>query len=327
MKINKSWILLFAIALAAFPALAQSTASTQSQTSTSTSAEAKAGKAGVKANAKGSASSQSAAQASAGDKSLDLVSGTTMEAALTKSLDVKKNKVGDEVAAKVTNDVKSDGRVVVPKGSRLLGHVTEAKARSKGQAESALGVTFDRIQMKDGRDLPVNLAVQAVAAAQTTSTAAFGDDGLMSSSGGSGMVSSTTSGAVAPARSSGSSGGGGLLGGVTSTASGATSAISGATSAVGNVAGSAGSTVGGTVNSATQVTGSGSSSAGGLNALGNLTSQSQGVFGLQGLQLSSAASNATEGSLLVSSTRNIHLESGTRMLLRAAGSADAKPKQ
>jgi hypothetical protein len=81
------------------------------------------------------------------------------------------------------------------------------------------------------------------------------------------------------------------------------------------------------VNSATQVTGTGSSSAGGLHALGNLTSQSQGVFGLQGLRLNSEAANATEGSMLVSSTRNVHLDSGTRMLFRAAGSADAKPQQ
>jgi hypothetical protein len=71
--------------------------------------------------------------------------------------------------------------------------------------------------------------------------------------------------------------------------------------------------------------GTGSSSAGGLNALGNLTSQSHGVFGLQGLQLNSEVSNATAGSLLVSSTRNVHLDSGTRMLFRAVGSAGAKP--
>ena len=151
MKIKKSWILLFATMLMAYPAAAQSTASAQTQASTSTSAQAKAGKADVKADAnasadasakssaargqqeskekekgtnasaKGSAkaSSQSSAQASVGDNSLDLSSGTTLEAALTKSLDVKKNKVGDEVVAKVTKDVKSDGQVVVPKGSKL----------------------------------------------------------------------------------------------------------------------------------------------------------------------------------------------------------------
>jgi hypothetical protein len=351
MKVKKSWILLFATMLMAYPAAAQSTSSAQTQASTSTSAQAKAGKAdvkadanasadasaktsasrsqqenkekekGTKANARGSAkaSSQGSAQASGGDKSLNLSNGTTLEATLTKSLGVKNNKVGDEVVAKVTKDVKSDGQVVVPKGSKLIGHVTEAKARGKCESESALGLAFDRAVMKDGREVPVNLAIQAVASAQTAASSAISDDGLMSSAGGSGSASGSTVGAVAPARSGGSSGGG-LLGGVGST-------VSGATSTVGSVAGSAGGAVGGTVNSATQVTGSGSGSAGGLNALGNLTSQSSGVFGLQGLQLSSEASHATEGSLLVSSTRNVHLDSGTRILLRAEGSADAKPKQ
>jgi hypothetical protein len=48
-----------------------------------------------------------------------------------------------------------------------------------------------------------------------------------------------------------------------------------------------------------------------------LTSTSSGVFGLQGITLTSQAANATQGSLLVSSNKNVHLDSGTRMLLRA----------
>lgn len=347
MNIKKSWILLFGAALLAYPAMAQTTATSQTKATSSTSAEAKTGKAevkassdaaaeaslkttaargqenkekGTKANAKGSAkgSSKSSAQASAGNGSLDLSNGTTLEVALTKSLDAKKNKVGDEVAAKVTKDVKSDGRVVIPKGSKLIGRVTEAKARRKGESESALGLAFDRAVMKDGHEMPLNLAIQAVAAAEGVASAALGDDGLMGSGGGAGSIGSSAMGSAPPPRSGGSSGGG-LLGGVGST-------VSGTTSTVGSVAGSAGGAVGGTVNSATQVAGSGTGSADGLNALGNLTSQSTGVIGLQGVQLSSDAAHATEGSLLVSSTRNVRLDSGTRVLLRAVSSAEAKPK-
>ncbi|MCL4523739.1 MAG: hypothetical protein M1453_03305 [Acidobacteria bacterium] len=343
MKVKKSWILLFAIPLVASPALAQAPASTQAQASSSTSAAAKAGKAdakananasaaasakgtaaqgqqenkekGTKASAKGSAnaSSQNSAKASAGDASLDLASGTTLEAALTKSLDVKKNKVGDEVVAKVTRDVKSDGKVVLRKGSKLIGHVTEAKARGKGESESALGIVFDRAVMKDGREIPVHLAIQAVSVSEAAAAIAASNDEVMGSAGAVSSMSGSAAGSAHPASS-----GGGVLGGVGST-------VSGATSTVGSVAGTAGNTVGGTVNSTTGVAGSGS--AGGLNALGNLTSQSAGVFGLQGLRLNSDATQATDGSLLVSSTRNVHLDSGTRMLLRAMGSAEAKPKQ
>jgi hypothetical protein len=52
-----------------------------------------------------------------------------------------------------------------------------------------------------------------------------------------------------------------------------------------------------------------------LNTAGQLTSNSQGVFGLNGLNLSAAGSNATEGSVITSAGKNVHLESGTRMLL------------
>ncbi len=348
MKFKESWLLLFAGALIACPAAAQTTATSQTQVASSTSAEAKTGKVEAKANTGASAdasakavgargqentekgtkaiakdsakaSSQSSAQASTGNGSLALSSGAMLEAELTKSLDVKKNKVGDEVVAKVTQDVKSEGRVAIPKGSKLIGRVTQAKARSKGESESALGLAFDRAVMKDGREMPLNFAIQAVAAAHGAASAALGDDGLMGSAGGAGSMSGSATSSPAPVRPARSSGGG-LLGGVGST-------VSGATSTVGGVAGSAGGAVGGTVNSATQVAGSGTGSAGGLNALGNLTSQSTGVIGLQGVQLSSDAAHTTEGSLLVSSTRNVRLDSGTRILLRAAGSAEAKPKQ
>jgi hypothetical protein len=46
-----------------------------------------------------------------------------------------------------------------------------------------------------------------------------------------------------------------------------------------------------------------------------------GVFGLNGLSINSAASNATQGSMIVSSTKNVHLDSGTQMLLSASGKA------
>jgi hypothetical protein len=39
------------------------------------------------------------------------------------------------------------------------------------------------------------------------------------------------------------------------------------------------------------------------------------VFGLNGLSLNTAASNATEGSVITSVGKNVHLDSGTRMLV------------
>ena len=105
-------------------------------------------------------------------------------------------------------------------------------------------------------------------------------------------------------------GGGGLVGGVTSTA-GATAG------SVVNTASSVPVNAGGTLNTATRSTGA----VGGLTSAGRLASNSSGVFGLQGLSIDSAASSATQGSMIVSSTKNVHLDSGTQMLLSASGQA------
>jgi hypothetical protein len=50
---------------------------------------------------------------------------------LEKGVDARKNKVGDEVTAKTTENVKAGGQIAVPRGSKIVGHVTEAKARTK----------------------------------------------------------------------------------------------------------------------------------------------------------------------------------------------------
>jgi hypothetical protein len=47
-----------------------------------------------------------------------------------------------------------------------------------------------------------------------------------------------------------------------------------------------------------------------------LATNSSGVFGLDGVSLDAAASTATQGSMIVSATKNVHLDSGTQLLLR-----------
>jgi hypothetical protein len=116
--------------------------------------------------------------------------------------------------------------------------------------------------------------------------------------------------------------GGGLLGGVGSTAGGAVGTTTG-------TAGNIGGATNGTVNSATNlssnaggaVTGTTRGATGGLNSAGQLTSNSQGVFGLNGLNLQSATAGSAnaQGMLITSADRNVHLDSGTRMLLAAQG--------
>ena len=108
--------------------------------------------------------------------------------------------------------------------------------------------------------------------------------------------------------------GGGLAGGATSTAGAAANATTGA---VMNTASSAPMNAGGALNTVTRSSGA----VGGLNSTGRLASNSSGVFGMEGLSIDSAASSATQGSMIVSATKNVHLDSGTQLLLRTTGQA------
>jgi hypothetical protein len=249
--------------------------------------------------ASASTSSTAVANASAGPATVQLNDGTTMNAELVKPLDARKCKAGDPFEARTTSNVKQDGKVVVRKGSRVRGHVTQAQARSKNNAESSLGLAFDSVVMKNGQRVPLHAGVQALAAASSQASASLGDD--------EGMVGG---GARGFAGGSGRAGGA-LLGG-------AGGAVGGAAGIGGGVAGSAGRVASGTVGATANAAGSAATHAGGLDAAGHLMSNSSGVFGLQGLSLSSAASNATDASVVTSKTQNVHLDSGTQMVLRVA---------
>jgi hypothetical protein len=296
----------FAIVLGAlfcFGAAAQSQTGAQAGAQSSGQASVEAGK--TQAQASGSTSTSSSASAQNGEANASLVSGSAFNAALSSPIDSKKCKPGDPVNAKTTEAAKSDGKTVIPKGSKLVGHVTQASARSKGESESALGIAFDKAILKNGQEIPLNVMIQALASAENSTSVAGAD-------------LDTMGGAGAAAASSGMSGGRGALGGVASTAGGATGTV---TNTAANVGGAAGGAVHSTANAAGSVAGASHGAVGGLNAAGQLTSNSQGVFGLNGLNLNAAASNATQGSVITSAGKNVHLDSGTRMLLVSSAQA------
>src|SRR5882724_6014758 len=108
--------------------------------------------------AQAGAQSNGAASTQAATNGAALSEGATFNAELNSSIDSKKAKAGDPVAAHTTEAVKSGGKVVIPKGAKLIGHVTQASAKSKGETESALGVVFDKAILKNGQEVPLNVA-------------------------------------------------------------------------------------------------------------------------------------------------------------------------
>lgn len=112
---------------------------------------------------------------------------------LSKTLNAKKAKVGDQVKAEVVQDVLFHGKILVRRGSKLIGHVTEAKPRTTEDAESRLGMIFDKALLKRGKELGLNGAgIQALAAATRLSPVDQPDQMLPPSFGGGGMSQGST---------------------------------------------------------------------------------------------------------------------------------------
>jgi hypothetical protein len=94
--------------------------------------------------------------------------GTHVDARLQTRLNAQAARVGDPVTAVTTAAVKDHGRIVLPKGTRLRGHVTSVLAAQDAQSPSRIGILFDQASTASGGSVPVHFAIAGVtrAAAQ-----------------------------------------------------------------------------------------------------------------------------------------------------------------
>lgn len=101
----------------------------------------------------------------------ELQPGSLIYAELNKSIDSKKAKVGDPVVAKAIQAVLSRGKLAIPKGSKIIGHLTAAKSHTKDQPGAELGITFDRAELKDGTQVSLaSASIQALGSITTAQT-------------------------------------------------------------------------------------------------------------------------------------------------------------
>jgi hypothetical protein len=210
--------------------------------------------------------------------SLKIAPGSVIPVQLTKTVDAKKAKTGDEVVATVTQDMKADsGDVLVPKDTKIIGHVTEAQARNKEQKQSELGIAFDHAMVK-GDQMQLPMSIQAIIAPQNNSSEAAPP---APGGAGAGQTAGNTPG--------GSTG-----------------------------AGRSGSTAGGGTQSRQQnyPQGGGAEPEGQGSARPPITGNTQGVIGMSDVKLESGAQNSQQGSVLSSEKNNVKIEKGTMMLLR-----------
>jgi hypothetical protein len=267
----------------------------------------------------------------------DVAGASAMNATLERSVDARRAKPGDEVTAKTNESFTTANGMTIPRGSRLVGRVTEARAHARGEgaAASQLGIVFDKAELPDGRVVPMQATIQAVAAARSQAQGQLG-----SASHGAGALGSSHASGGGHA---GGGLGGGAIGGIGGAAGGVAGAAGGVGATGGNVFGSAAGHAGGAAGGATRLPRSGLGAAaggagavtaggglarrssagavGGLSASGQWLAGSRGVFGIGDLELASAAAGSAQGSLITSASRNVRLDGGTQLLL--VGSAGA----
>jgi CubicO group peptidase (beta-lactamase class C family) len=202
--------------------------------------------------------------------------GTTLNAVLSHTVDARKSKPGDIVKAKSSEDLKAAGNIVIPRGTKLLGRVTEAQVVATAGDAARLGFAFDRAELKDGRKITLHTSFYALAAPE-----------------------GVADGRSPPAGGGYGSGFGGGSPGVRSMARPAADD----TSALG-------------VGNARHVDLKPSPAAiGGLNTVRTLYASSRGVFGLDDVSLEPNTVPSNGSAVILANTRTVHLFSGTRMLL------------
>jgi hypothetical protein len=264
----------------------------------------------VSANRSGASASNSSASAASANThraQAGAAGGSEMNATLSKPVDARNAKPGETVTATNDRDAKAPDGTPIKRGSKLVGHVTNARPLDKSasagaEGESMLSVVFDKAILKDGREVPLNATIQAVSAAQSAAA-------LDSNMGGTGMSGGGFgAGSVR--------GGGGLVRGAGGSVTGGLGAAGSLAGGVGSgVSGTAGGVAGGNLHSAGAI--------GGVSSSGMLTSGSRGVFGIDGLEFASSSFGSAQGSVITSSTRNVRLDGGTRMLLSNSAAASA----
>jgi len=203
--------------------------------------------------------------------------GSVIPVQLIKTIDAKKAKTGDEVEAKVTQDMKTNaGVVIVPKDTKVIGHVTEAQARHKNEKESDLGIAFNQAVLNN-QQVQLPMSIQAVIGQEKNAMNAGRGPGGNPGAEAPPSAPSTQSSPMAGRSSMGSPG-----------QPQAPPNEAPASESQGNSQGS---------------------------QRPPINAKTQGVIGISNLNLA-PASSAAQGSLLSSERNNVKLESGTMLLLR-----------
>jgi hypothetical protein len=213
--------------------------------------------------------------------------GTAFNAVLTNELDTRKARPGDAVTAETAEDVNYQRSVVFPKGTKVIGHIVRATSGGRGRAGSALFVQFDKAVLKDGQEVILNAGIQALAVGSVPTQS--DTEGIKEGTASAALNSpAESSAAVAEPTSAGPTNEGTLI--------------------VSTVYDSPRSKLRAPLYAAPAAEGE-------LDSNGMFSPDSKGAFGRPDVKVYTPTSEGSHGTVLLSAKKQMHLQSGTRLLL------------
>jgi hypothetical protein len=229
---------------------------------------------------------------------------------LVDKLDSKSAKQGDSVVVKTDEDLQISEGTEIPRGSKLIGHVTNVQARGDGNENSQIAIQFDRAEIKGGQSLPIESVIQSVAPA-------FGSEGTSGTNNPPGTVGDSALSSNGPTGSMGSTSGSmGATSGAGSSPNGSTNqnTMNDRPGLASNSTMQAGAT-----DPSTNGPAPGNPAPGSIVARnGNVAIRTTSIPGLllandiHGLPFSNASG------MLLGARRDVHLDGGTRLVLAVA---------
>ena len=210
---------------------------------------------------------------------------------LQSKLDTKNARNGDPVVLKTTEKATFADGVEIPKGSKIMGHVTDVQAHDKANPNSKIAIQFDQAELKGGQTMPIKSVLQSV------SPAGVSDTTPGASPFGTGSASS------APAMSPGAGASSASAG---TTAPGTSAPMQGSAAAAnpgGDAPNPSGAPAAGTV----------------VAHQGNIDIKTTAIPGVLIAANSNGQPFSNASGALLGAKQNVHLDGGTKVMLAVAG--------
>lgn len=224
--------------------------------------------------------------------------GTILIGEFSHGVNAKKLKAGDKVKAVLTQALVLKGRIIAPNETRLVGHVTEVKRSTGADAESRLGIVFDKLLLKHHHELLFQAGVEALLAPVIRRSRVDEPDQMMPPAIVGAPTNINTTGRGNSGQGQSSSGG----------ASGSAVASLNSIGATPVVQSTPGSSSPGSLVSAIDLSQIGPKR---LNASAGM----HGVYGIKDLSISPDSNPTGAGFVIISKKSNIKLENGTQLIV------------